>query len=130
MKWKGKLTYDSLISPWVIDIIISCWNWILQMLSDSIHSSIAFLSKIILLLLNALWLIISFILWHLHTLFLQPIHHTYCVILFILQHLLQMLLFSNWTQRNIRINWIVVFLLVSKHFDFSFFSFYLFLVNS
>ena len=116
-KNKNWLTNNSLISSWMINIIVSCRYWVLKMLSDGIHLSLTCSNQMFMLVLQWLWSFVILILWHLHTLFLKIIHSWHCILLLSLKHLLQLLLFSNWTQGDVSIYRIVILLLMGEHFS-------------
>ena len=95
---------DSFVGSWMIDIVISGRNRILEVLSNGDHFALRLIDKMLLSILHHGRCRLSVTLAHLHGLFLEVIHCSNSLLTLSLKHRLQSLLLGDWIQRNVGIH--------------------------
>lgn len=113
------LTDDSFIGPWMINIVISGRNGKCHMLSNGHHLLLTLLDLVFFggeHVGDRLHVDVTFLLRCRHTLLLKLVHCVLSGVMLGLHHFLEDLLVCNWSQRDLMVDRVVVFLRVGEHF--------------
>ena len=97
-------TNNSFVCSWMVNVIVSCRYWELDVLCDCNHLLLTLLDLVFLLGLShgqRLRINHAILLRCRHALFLQLVHCILGYLMLSLHHLLQDLLVCNWGQRNL-----------------------------
>ena len=95
---------DSFVGSWMINIVISSGDGVLEVLSNGDHFTLGLINKLLLSILHHGGSRLSVTLAHLHGLFLKVIHRSNGRFTLSLEHLLQGLLLGDGIQRDVGID--------------------------